>query len=359
MSVVVSRHLFPAMTTQAAKPTTSTIRELETKLSDISQLTTEAVACCQLSSLAVEATIARLKARLLAEQPNLRVYTALGGSLDSLVPPFDAWSFSMRLQGVADVHANALQLEAALRRSIDHISRLPTLHDPSSDITSAKERTDEVLATLDKETQTLSEYFLSLSRAFHDFWRLMLQTGPSTANIANIPPSVVIARAAQKIESLVGDIVISSFQKYASESYASLGGAWPHINSSLNSATNGVVSEVLAWATSREATPIAHELTHEVFQLICEHLWSGPLLTVDADLAKVRAELEPDSAPVTTAAVVLSALLQTQIVRSRMCSHLVVPMGATGSGKDSLINALIGTTVLPPRGRMWAYFTSP
>jgi hypothetical protein len=31
------------------------------------------------------------------------------------------------------------------------------------------------------------------------------------------------------------------------------------IISSLDSATNGVVSEILAWTTSREATPIAQE----------------------------------------------------------------------------------------------------
>lgn len=340
----VGWNLFPAMTTETAKPTTGTIGELNTGLSDISELTTEVVACCQLSSFAAEATLDRLRTRLLAEQPNLRVYTALGGSLDPLASPLDASSFSKTLN---NVHANTLQLAATLRRIRDHISPLPTLYDPSSDI-SITEKTNGVFTVLEKETELLSQYFLSLSRAFHDFWkeRLTLHTEPPIANIANIPPSVVVARAAQKLDSLVDHIITVSFEKYRSGSYASSGDAWAQIIPTLDSATDSVVSEVLAWVASREAASIAQEM----FQLICEHLWCSRFITVDADLARVRAELEVDGIPVTTAARVLPALLQTRIVRSRMCSHLVVPIGSTGSGKDSLIDALIGKTVLPPNG---------
>ena len=330
------------MTTEAAKSTTGTIGELNTGLSDISHLTTEVVACCQLSSFAAEPILDRLRTRLLAEQPNLRVYTALGGSLDPLTSPLDASSFSMALN---DVHANILQLAATLRRIRDHISPLPTLHDPSSD-TTITEETDRVFAALDKQTELLSHYYLSLSHAFHDFWkeRLMLHTEPSIANMASIPPSAVVARAVQKLDSLIHHTLTLSFEKYRSESYASSDDAWAQMIPTLDSAINSVVSEVSAWAASREATSIAQEM----FQLICEHLWCSRLITVDADLASIRAELELDG--VTTAARGLSALLQTRIVRSRMCDHLVVPIGSTGSGKDSLINALIGRTVLPPRG---------
>lgn len=329
------------MTTQAEKPATSAIEELKTKLSDISQLTAEAVACCQLSTFAAEATFDGLRTRLLAEQHRLRVYTALGGSLDSFTSPLDASSFSMTLPKLEDVLKNALQLEATLRHIIDHISRFPTLLDPSPSITTAEEQTDDVFAILDNETRTLSQNFLSLSHAFHDFWkeRLMLHTGPPMATIS---PSVVVARAAQKLVSAVDLILTSSFEKCRSESYASSGDACLQIISSLDSTTHGIVSEILACVTGREVTTMAQE----VFELICEYLWCSRLIS---DLAEDRAELEPDRLPVATAAGVVSALLQTQIVRSRVCSHLVVPVGDTGSGKDSLINALIGTAVLPRR----------
>ena len=335
------------MTTQAEKSATSAIKELKTSLSDISQLTAEAVVCCQLSSFAAEATVDRLRTRLLAEQPKLRVYTALGGSLDFFASPLVASSFSMRLPKWEDVHENALLLGATLGRIIHHISRFPTLLDPSSVITTAEEETDHGFVTLDEETQKLSQLFTFLSRAFHDFWkeRLMLHTEPSMATIS---PSGVIARAAQKLISSVDHILTSSFEK----SYASSGDACLQIISSLDSTTNGVVSEILAWIASRDTTPIAQEM----FELICEYLWCNRLIS---DLAGVQAELEPDRLPITTAAEALSALLQSQIVRSRVCSHLVVPLGAIGSGKDSLINALIGSTVLPPYGSMWAYLLSP
>ncbi len=345
------QHLFPAMTTQAEKSATGAIKELKTTLSDISQLTAEAVACCQLSSFAVEATVDRLRTRLLAEQPRFRVYTALGGSLDSFGSPLVASSFSMTLPKLEDVHENALKLEATLRRIINHISRFPTLLDPSSGITTAEEEKDDIFADLDKETRTLSLFFLFLSRAFHDFWkeRLMLHTGPSMSTIS---PSGVTARAAQKLVSSVDHILTSSFEKNHSESHASSGDACLQIISSLDTTTHVVVSEILAWVTSRDATSIAQE----VFELICEYFWCSRFIN---DLAGVRAELEPDRLPVTKAAGVLSAFLQAQIVRSKVCSHLVVPLGATGSGKDSLINALIGATVLPPHGGMWAYPLSP
>ena len=345
------QHLLPAMTTQAEKSATSAIKELETTLSDISQLTAEAVACCQLSSYAVDATVDRLRTRLLAEQPRLRVYTALGGSLDSFASPLVASSFSRTLPKLEDVHKGALQLEATLRRIINHISRFPTLFEPSSGISTAEEEKDDLFAVLDKETRTLSQTLLSLSRAFHDFWkeRLMLHTGPSMATIS---PSGVIARAAQNLVSSVDHILTSSFEKNGSKSYASSGDACLQIISSLDTATDAVVSEILAWITSRDAASIAEE----IFELICEYLWCSRFIS---ELAGVRAELEPDRLPVTTAAGVLSAFLQSQIVRSKVCSHLVVPLGATGSGKDSLINALIGTTVLPPLGGMWVYTLSP
>ena len=332
------------MTAQAEKSATSGIKELITKLSNISQLTAEAVACCQLSSFAVETAFDQLRTRLLAEQPSLRVYTALGGSLDSFSSSFDASSFSMTFPKLEDVHENILQLEAVLRRIIDYISRFPTLHDPSSGITTAEEQTDDVFAVLGEETRNLSQNFLSLSRAFHDFWkeRLMLHTGPS---MATIPPSIIVARALQTLVFSVDHILTSSFEKYRLESYASSSDACLQIISSLDSATNGVVSEMSAWATSHEATPIAQG----VFELICEYLWCSRLIT---DLAEVRAELKPEALPVTTAAGMVYAFLQTQIVRSRVSSHLVVPIGASGSGKDSLINALIGATVLPPFGSM-------
>jgi len=332
------------MTTQAEKSATSAMKELKTKLSDISQQTAEAVACCQLSSFAVEAAFDRLRTRLLAEQHRLRVYTALGGSLDSFTSPLDVSSFSITLTKLEEVHKSALQLEATLRRIIDHISQFPTLLSPSSDIAAAEEKPDDIFTVLDNETHILSQCFLSFSRAFHAFWkeRLMLHTGPSTATIS---PSVVVARAAQKLVSSVDLILTSSFEKYCAGSYASSGDACLQIISSVDSTTNGVVAEMLAWFTSRGAAPIAQE----VFELICEYLWCSRLIS---DLAEVRAELDPARLPVTTAAGVVSALLQTQIVRSRVCSHLVVPIGATGSGKDSLINALIGSTVLPPNGGM-------
>ena len=332
------------MTTQAEMSATSGIKELIIKLSNISQLTAEAVACCQLSSFAVEATFDQLRTRLLAEQPSLRVYTALGGSLDSFAPSFDASSFSMTFPKLEDVHENIFHLEAILRRIIDHISRFPTLHDLSSGITTVKEQSDDVFAVLDEETRSLSQSFHSLSRAFHDFWKecLMLHTGPS---MATIPPSGVIARALHTLVSSVDHILASSFEKYRSGTYASSDDACLQIISSLNSATNGAISEMSAWATSHEATPIAQE----TFELICEHLWCNRLI---ADLAGPRAEPEPEALPVTTAAGVVYALLQMQIVRSRLCSHLVVPIGPSGSGKDSLINALIGLTVLPPLGGM-------
>ena len=96
------------MTTHAEKSATRAIKELKNTLSDISQLTAEAVACCQLSSFAVEATFGRLRTRLLAEQPSLRVYTALGGSLDSIASPFDAPSFPITLPKLEDVYENVL-----------------------------------------------------------------------------------------------------------------------------------------------------------------------------------------------------------------------------------------------------------
>jgi hypothetical protein len=77
----------------------------------------------------------------------------------------------MTLPKLGDVHENVVQLEATLRRIIDHISRFPTLHDPSSGTTTVEEQTDDVFAVLDKETGKLSQCFLSLSRAFHDFWK--------------------------------------------------------------------------------------------------------------------------------------------------------------------------------------------
>ena len=332
------------MTTQAEKSATSAMKELKSSLSDISQLTAEAVVCCQLSSFAVEAAVDRLRTRLLAEQPRLRVYTALGDSLESFASPLVASSFSMRFPKWEEVHENALLLGETLRRIIHHISRFPTLLDPSSGITTVEEETDQVFVILDEETQKLSQLFIFLGRAFHDFWkeRLMLYTEPSMATIS---PSGVIARAAQKLVSSVDHILTSSFEKYRSESYVSSGDACLQIISSLDSTTNGVVSEILAWVTSRDTTPI----TQEIFELICEYLWCSRLIS---DLAGVQAELEPDRLPVTKAAGVLSALLQTQIVRSKVCSHLIVPLGPIGSGKDSLINALIGATVLPPYGSM-------
>ena len=331
------------MTTQEEKSATSAIKELKTKLSDISQLTAEAVACCQLSSFAVEAPIDLLRRRLLAEQPRLRVYAALGGSLDLFASPLVAPSFSVTLLKLGAVHENALELKATLRRIIDHVSRFPTLFDLSPGISAAEKQTDDVLMVLDHETITLSQHFLSLSRAFHDFWkeRLMLHTGPSMATIS---PSVVVAQA-EKLVSSVDHILTSSFEKYRSESYASSDDACLQIIRSLDSTMTGVVSATLASVTSRFTTPIAQE----VFEVICEYLWCSRLIS---DLAGGWAQREPDHLPVTTAAGVVSALLQTQIVRSRVCNHLVVPIGATQSGKDSLINALIGTTVLPPRGCM-------
>ena len=265
------------------------MKELKTKLSDISQLTAEAVACCQLSSLAIEAAFDRLRTRLLAEQHGFRVYTALGSSLDSFTYPLDAPECSMMLLKLDDVHKIVVQLEATLRGIIDHISRSPTVLDPSPGITAAEEQTDDVLAILDDETRTLSQYFLSFSRAFHDFWkeRMMLHAGPSTATNS---PSVVVARAAQKLVSSVDLILTSSFEKYRSKSYASSGDACLQIISFLDSTTNGVVSEISAWLTSREATPIAQEM----FELICESLWCSRLIS---DLAEVRAELEPDRLP--------------------------------------------------------------
>ena len=329
---------------QVEKAATTAIKELKTKLSNVSQLTAEAVACCQLSFFAVEPTFGRLQTCLLAEQPTLRVYAALWASLDSFAFPFDAPPFSMALPMLEDVHENTLQLEAILRRIIDHTSRFPTLHDSPPGMSAAEEQTDDEFAVLGEETRTLSQHFLSLSRALQHFWktRLMLHTGLPTATI---PPNVVVARAMQKLISSVDHILTSSFEKYRSESYASSSGACLQIISSLDSATNGVVSEIFGWATGHEATPIAQE----VFELICQYLWCSRFIT---DLAGVRTELEPEVLPVTTAAGVVYALLQTQIVRSRVCSHLVVPVGARGTGKDSLINALVGTTVLPPFGSM-------
>ncbi len=318
------------------------IKELKTKLSDISQLTAEAVACCQVSSFAVEPTFDRLETRLLAEQPTLRVYAVLWTSLDSIALPFNDPSFSMTLAKLEDVHENALQLEATLRRIIGHIARFPTLHSPSSSIATAEEHVDGIVVALDKETRTLSQYFLSLSRTFHCFWkdRLVLHAGPSTATI---PTNIIVPWAAQKLVSSVNDILASAFEKYRSGSYASAGDACPQIISSLDSVTNGVASETLAWLTSHEAAPTARE----VLGVLCECLWCSRLIS---GLAEVGAELYPDGSPITTAAGMVSALLQTQIVRSRVCNHLVVPIGASRSGKDSLINALIGTTVLPPHG---------
>ena len=321
------------MTTQAENSATSAIEELKTKLSDISQLTAEAVARCQLSSFAVEATFDGLRTRLLAEQQRLRVYTALGGSLDPFTSPLDASSFSMMLPKLVNVLKNALQLEGTLRHIIDHISRFPTLLDPSPSITAAEEQTDDVFAILDSETRQLSQDFLSFSHAFYNFWkeRLMLNTEPPMATYS---PSFVVANLA----STADRILESSFEKCRSESYASSGDACLQIISSLNSTTERFASEILAYVTSREATPM--------FELICESLWCSRLIS---ELAEDRPELEPDRLSVAKAAGAVSALLQTQIVRSRVCSHLVVPIGDAGSGKDSLINALIGTAVLPRR----------
>ena len=332
------------MTTQAEKSATTAIKELKTKLSDILQLTAEAVACCQLSSFAVEPTFDQLQTRLLAEQPNLRVYAALWASLDSFAFPFDAPSVSMTLPNSEDVYENVLQLEATLRRIVDHISRFPTLHDPSSGITTPEEHADDVFVVLDKETQTLSQYFLSLSRAFHGFWkeRLILHTGPS---MATIPPSVVVARAAQGLVPLVDLILTSSLEKDHSGSYAPSGDAHLQIISHLQSAASGAASEVIGWATNHEATPMAQD----VFGIICEYLWCSGLIS---DLVGVQAKPDPYGSHVTRVAGMIFALLQSQIVRLRVCSHLVVPIGASRSGKDSLINALIGTTVLPPHGCM-------
>ncbi len=115
---------------------------------------------------------------------------------------------------------------------------------------------------------------------------------------------------------------------------------------------NGVVSEMLGWAASHEAIAIAQE----VFGLTCQYLWCSRLIV---DLAGERMELKPEALYVTTADRVVYAPLKTQIVCSGVYSSLVVPVGASSSGKDSLINALIGTTVLPPFGSMWAYHLSP
>ena len=78
-----------------------------------------------------------------------------------------------------DVQKNTQQLEAVLRRIIDHISHFPTLHDSSSGKSTAEEQIDAVFAILNEETRTLSQYFLSFSRALHEFWKehLMLRMG--------------------------------------------------------------------------------------------------------------------------------------------------------------------------------------
>ena len=91
--------------------------------------------------------------------------------------------------------------------------------------------------------------------------------------MATIPPNVVVARALQKLVSSVDRILTSSLERYRSASHAPSGGACLQIISSLDSATldsatNGVVSEMLGWAASHEATVTAQEVFELIWQSI-------------------------------------------------------------------------------------------
>lgn len=200
--------------------------------------------------------------------------------------------------------------------------------------------------TVKQAAKTLADYFPTLENTFRTFWySFSAQDYPKPCF-----PEIVLASGddSKAGASLRHAFRTSPFAIEVSQIDSLAPSSWHSLIVSPES-LDAVLTNVAADAKSWVEAMIQTRNSHEVQAIVAEALWSGPVVASLADLTRICHELSADSSPVGDH---LLRTLQIYLMRSRSSRNLVLPYGGSPCGKDTLINGLIGSNVLPRGGKL-------
>ena len=309
-----------------------TDNSLRRALLGILEVSAASIVHCRLSSCADAPQLTQLLADLVEHHATFQLYSSLADSSASLASPSSsqvadhAPDFATSLDTLFDL---LREVEESLAKLASIFVEIPTIRSPHAQAFTI-ELSGQVLSQLENERQSLSRRVSVVDLAFRGLWRLRLE----------IPGTRVIPSASEGHYSV--DPFIADFRRAPFS--AQLSGL-PEMTPQFWSEAS--IDALMALASAEADGWVDHLLkTRSYFGicgLLCEHLWCGPVGTADRLIARVRTQLhglEPAAMPI-------ERVLREWIIRSRLPDHVVTPVGAPSTGKDTLINALVGASVLP------------
>lgn len=348
-TVCTWQHLWLRPTPQEMTSTDSDAlpRAVET----VNELVEEAVVRSQLFShpreLQSETTI------LLKISSTLKLYRLLLQSVP-LDASTDSPTFQLLSPAVPSAHSTPViftQLLEAFHQTSGHASRLlDALKNLPFCLTLVED--DSVWTphaeTVKHATKTLADYFPTLENTFRTFW--------STQNHPKLLLPEIVGASEDAGASLQHAFRISPFAIEVSQMDSLAPSRWHSLITSPES-LDAVLTNVAADAKSWAEAMIQTRNSHEVQAIIAEALWSGPVVGSLADLTRIHRELTTRPADGFPAGDHLLHTLQIYLTRSRSSRNLVLPYGRSPCGKDTLINGLIGSNVLPRGGKpdLWLF----
>ena len=313
--------------------------KLRTALGDTSEILSEAIIRCQLSHRAKDSDLLELKRQL----DDILASVLLYKSLSNTLPPSSFLSTSfLRFafpRAPAEPGCFGVLLDALCAAKVTFGEVLGVLTSiSSSPYPSAQSQNEGVEATLVAYSQSIPRHFAALDRAFRSFWLYHLTQktfsleSMTTTRLENSPrdtpePEHPLFRVDA---SSVADIVQSQDRSLL----------WETLSSDIS-------TEAHNWADAW----FRNLRSEEVRRLIVETAWCGPLGDADTLLRDIHDRSRRIDSPSRFRSPTLKVCLERILSRSFLSNNIVAPYGSSMSGKSTLINGFIGSSILPPDGR--------
>ena len=305
--------------------------KLRTALTEISEILSEAIFRCQLFR-ARDSDLSELKRHLGDIYASILLYKSLSNTLPP--SPVSPMSF-LRLPFLhtpAEPGCFVALLDALRAAKATFSTVLVTLTNISSSYPPQNEGIEAVLMTY---SQTLPQHFVALDRAFRSFWLHHLTHRASE--------SVTATRLdnSHSNPSEPQDLEHPLFRADAS----SVANDVPSQDRSLLWET--FASDIRAGARNWADASMRILTSEEMRRLIVELAWCGPLGDADTLLRDIHNRIRSHSRFTSPA---LKVCLERILSRSSFSNNIVAPYGSSMSGKSTLINGFIGSSILPPDG---------
>ena len=320
----------------------SDAHRLRTGLQKTIEQLDEVVVHCQLSSLATEPAVLQLNNDLLEERRAIEFYKSLSHSIS--IESYSESCLLRRLLGpswTGPMYSPVLNAVTKTRASLIHISRTltqaPTIYSVEA-LHQVPEGQRERLAGIEAERAVLSQHILLLHSAFRTFWAAYLSY--TTHSEPETEPQSPILDVLSKFRKRPFSINLTDTNEKDFDTIISLARS----QTAVNELMSNLEREGDKWAESTQSghTPL------EVLGTISVSLWCGPFDHAQAVLDRCRS---PNESSDSFSGRRFRTFAQLPIARSCFSRNLVVPCGYSLSGKDTIINALFGASILPPYGR--------